>query len=72
MTDKSILIKNLDPRVTEDELKGIFALISPIAHVKITKNNSSNVSFFLIKKRKVRACLVLVIFSHLSSFCATI
>jgi RNA recognition motif-containing protein len=44
MSDNSIIIKNLDPRVTEDELRGIFALISPIAHVKITKDNSSNVS----------------------------
>lgn len=44
--EKSLRITNLDPRVTEDALKGIFSLISPIVHIKITKDNS-NVSISL-------------------------
>ncbi|CEP17338.1 hypothetical protein [Parasitella parasitica] len=40
--EKSLIITNLDPRVTEDALKGIFSLISPIVHIKITKDNSNN------------------------------
>jgi RNA recognition motif-containing protein len=39
--DKSLIITNLDPRVTEDALKGIFSFISPIVHIKITKDNSN-------------------------------
>lgn len=39
--EKSLRITNLDPRVTEDALKGIFSLISPIVHIKITKDNSN-------------------------------
>ncbi|KAK4515283.1 rRNA-binding ribosome biosynthesis protein utp25 [Mucor velutinosus] len=40
--EKSLRITNLDPRVTEDALKGIFSLISPIVHIKITKDNSND------------------------------
>lgn len=47
MTDikdcKSLIIRNLDPKVTEESLKGIFALISPVADVKIIKDK--NVKF---------------------------
>lgn len=39
--EKSLRITNLDQRVTEDALKGIFSLISPIVHIKITKDNSN-------------------------------
>jgi hypothetical protein len=46
MTDnkdcKSLVIRNLDPKVTEEALKGIFALISPVESVKIT-NDDKNV-----------------------------
>lgn len=48
MTDKnckSLIIRNLDPKVTEDALKSIFALISPLASVKITKDDK-NVSCY--------------------------
>jgi nucleolysin TIA-1/TIAR len=41
---KSLIIQNLDPRITEDALKGIFALISPTSSVKITEDDK-NVSF---------------------------
>ncbi|KAI8644274.1 hypothetical protein BD408DRAFT_413600 [Parasitella parasitica] len=40
--ERSLTITNLDPRVTEDALKGIFSLISPIVNIKITKDNSNN------------------------------
>lgn len=45
MTDnkncKSLIIRNLDPKVTEESLKGIFALISPVTSVKIINDDNN-------------------------------
>lgn len=41
---KSLIIHNLDKRVTKESLSDIFALISPISSVKITDDNR-NVSY---------------------------
>lgn len=52
MTDtncKSLIVHNLDPRITEDSLKAIFALISPTLSVKII-DDDKNVRLYFIKK----------------------
>lgn len=68
--DKSLIITNLDPRVTEDALEGIFSLISPIVHIKITKDNS-NVSIkysHFARKKRHRGLPGICNFSHLNYF----
>lgn len=43
--NKTLLIKNLDSKVTEESLKSILELISPLTQIKIIKDND-NVSSF--------------------------
>lgn len=44
---KSLNIRNLDKRVTEQELKGIFGLISPIKSVKLINDNKNVSNYYL-------------------------
>jgi RNA recognition motif-containing protein len=45
---KSIIISNLDIKVTEDALKSILELISPITQIKITQDKDNNVRIFFL------------------------
>ncbi|KAI9472336.1 MAG: hypothetical protein EXX96DRAFT_583693 [Benjaminiella poitrasii] len=41
-TNNTLVVNNLDPKVTEDALRDIFKLISPVQNVKITRDNKIN------------------------------